>query len=165
MMMDQAGGDGGAARVIRIRDLGRMVAVSPPRANDNRRRLERPAMPLARLALAATAGGDDRGASRDPGGDGRRAGSTAAAVPAALGAGWLAPQIALWSAGLGAASRFPAVASGLALYRAWSEVGLAGAASCASVAASGIELVGAAVMGTLAAATPAATRAARRPDR
>lgn len=150
--------------MIRARDLGRLVAAWPPRANDNRRRRERPAMPLARLVLAGEAGADadaGRGPDGDRPGVQRPAGGAAGAtLPVGLGAGWLAPQIALWAAGIGAACRLPAFSSGLALCRAWSEVGLAGAASCASLAASGIELVGVALAGTLAAATPAA--AARR---
>lgn len=148
--------------MIRARDLGRLVAAWPPRANDNRRRCDRPALPLARLVLAGevrAAGGRAPDGDR-PGGH-RPAGG--AAQGGGLGMGWLAPQIALWSAGFGAACRLPAFSSSLALCRAWSEVSLAGAVSCASLAASGIELVGVALAGALAAVTPAA--AARRPGR
>lgn len=143
--------------MIRAWDLGRPVGAWPPRANDNRRRRERPVMPLASLVLAAEPGDTvDLGSGGDPRADRKPAGSADRAdLPLALAAGWLAPPIAIWSAGIGAACRLPAVSSGLALCRAWSELGLAGAASCASLAASGIELVGVALAGTLAAATPA----------
>lgn len=156
-MIDQVGNGGGAARVIRAGDVGRMVAAAPPRANDNRRRRERPAMPLARLALAGTAGYTaDSGAGIGRPTEPPPTVADGPALPVGLGAGFLAPQLAIWSAGVGATWRLPPFSSSLALYRAWSELGLAGAASCASLAASGIEIIGAALLSTLAATMPKA---------
>lgn len=144
--------------MIRAQEVGRLAMVATARANDNRHRSERAAVPLARVVLAAA--GPRPLAGRPPGG---ARPATAEAPPgrpsSTFGSAWLAPQAALWTAGMGAACRLPPVASGLALYRAWSEVGLAGAASFASVAASGVEMVGVALMGVLAAALPPAGRA------
>lgn len=166
-MMNPVGGDGRAARVIRAQEVGRLNGFAAARANDNgpvghaRRPGERGGVALARAVLAAA--GPTVSA---------RAPFAARPLPArpdgpaaAAGPPWLAAPAALWTAGLDSACRLPPVASGLALWRAWSEVGLAGAATCASVAASGVELLGVTVAGLLGAALPRPGRAPSATDR
>jgi hypothetical protein len=151
-MSEQAGGEGATARLIRSDGLVRMVRGSLASANDNRR-TERGAVSLAR-AVVTTAGAAARRAplsASDP-----LARRPAAPPDPAWGRAttWLGQNLALWSAGLGAACRLPPVAVGLALWRAWSEVGLTGMATCASVAASIAELAALALAGALGAAAP-----------
>jgi hypothetical protein len=136
-----------------------MVRCSLASANDNRRRAERGAVSLAR-AVVATGGAPGRRSplsASDP-----LARRPAAPPDPAWGRAttWLGQNLALWSAGLGAACRLPPIASGLALWRAWSEVGLTGMATCASVAASGAELAALTIAGMLGAAA----RRRRAPD-
>lgn len=158
-MSEQVGGEWVTARLIRSDGLVRMVRCSLASANDNRRRAERGAVSLAR-AVVATGGAPGR-RSPLPAADPPAPRRCAPPDPAAgLATTWLGQSLALWSTGLGAACRLPPIASGLALWRAWSEVGLTGMATCASVAASGAELAALTIAGMLGAAA----RRRRAPD-
>lgn len=169
-MSEHGGCERGTARLIRAGEVGRLVPLATERANDNRRRSGRGPGTLARAVVAAAPARHDRA---EPAHAVRpwpaRPEPDRPAPGLALATSWLGPNLAFWSLGLRTACRLPPVASGLALCRAWSELGLSGAASCASVAASGAELFGLAVTGMIAAAIPgrrppAAASAERAPD-
>jgi hypothetical protein len=150
-MSEQGGRERGAARLIRTDQFVRPVLSTGALANDNRRRLERGSVSLAR-AVVGTAP-CHRPLSRSAPTAPRRPEPSPPDPSLALAVGWLGQNLALWTSGVGAACRLPPVASGLALWRACSELGFVGVASCASLAASGVELVGVTIAGVLGAAT------------
>ncbi len=151
-MSEHGGCERDAARLIRTDQLVRPILWNGALANDNRRRLERGSVSLARAVVgAAPCLRPVPGPKPTPP---HRPEPSPPDPSLALAVGWLGQNLALWTRGVGAACRLPPVASGLALWRACSELGLASAASCASLAASGVELMGVTIAGVLGAATP-----------
>ncbi|MCS6778617.1 MAG: hypothetical protein NZ555_02805 [Geminicoccaceae bacterium] len=130
--------------MIRTREVGRLPsgAARGP-ANDNARAADRPAPAGARFLPNAP----------------RARRLVPASGPARSADGAVAP-FGWWMAGVDAFCRLPPVATTLACVRAWSELGMLGAAGCTTLAAAGTELAGL-VVGSLvtAAATPALVRA------
>ncbi|BCX17961.1 MAG: hypothetical protein KatS3mg117_1643 [Geminicoccaceae bacterium] len=151
-MGDRGGGERRELGLIRAEVLARPVRLALAAANDDRRRAERGAVSLARAVVGAAGGPVRRSVS--PSAIAARPPAPAPSDPAsALATSWLGQSLALWSTGLGVACRLPPVASGLALWRAWSELGLSGMASCAGLAARSAELAALALTGVLDAAT------------
>ncbi len=151
-MSEQSGCERGVARLIRTDRLVRPIFSIGTSANDNRRRFERGSLSLAGAVVGAAP--RLQSVPEPTPAPPRRPEPLPPGPSLALAVGWLGQNLALWTSGVGAACQLPPVASGLALWRACSELGLVGVASCASLAASGVELVGVTLAGVLGAATP-----------
>lgn len=151
-MSEHDGCERGAARLIRTDQLVRPIVSRGALANDNRRRLERGSVSLAQAVVgAAPCLRPVAGPTPVPP---RRVDPSPSDPSLGLAVGWFGQNLALWTRGVVAACRLPPLAPGLALWQACSELGLAGAAGYASLAASGVELVGVTLAGLLGAATP-----------
>jgi hypothetical protein len=151
-MGDRGGGERRELGLIRAEVLARPVRLALAAANDDRRRAERGAVSLARAVVGA-AGGSVRRPATSSAIAPRPPAPTPSDPASALATSWLGQSLALWSTGLGVACRLPPVASGLALWRAWSELGLSGVASCMGLAAHSVELASLALVGVIDAAT------------
>lgn len=147
-MGDRGGGERREPGLIRAEVFARPVRLARTAANDDHRRAERGAVSLARAVVGA-AGGSVRRPAIAP----RPLAPVPSDPASALATSWLGQSLALWSTSLGVACRLPPVASGLALWRAWSELGLSGVASCAGLAARSAELAALALTEVLDATT------------
>jgi len=150
-MSERGGGEPRVVSLTRADLLGGAVRIAVASANDNRRRAERGAVLLGR----AVAGAGGCSVRRPPASAAITAQPPAPTVPDPASApttSWLGQSLALWSASLGVACRLPPIASGLACWYAWSELGLSGVASCASVVARSAELASLAITRMLDAA-------------
>jgi len=150
-MSERGGGEPRVVSLTRADLLGGAVRIAIVSANDNLRRAEHGAVSLAGAVVGA--GGSP--VRRSEASTATAARPSTPALPDPLPApatGWLGQSLALWSASLALACRLPPIGSGLAWWYAWSELGLSGAASCASVVARGAELASLAITAMLDAA-------------
>ncbi len=158
-MIEHGDGERTPVRLIRLPDLVRVVAQPAALANDNRRRIERDAVALARIVVA--------GAPPRPVAPSRPAPPStrppSRCEPAALPAcTWPAGSWMPWGAAWADPCRWPPLVSGLALWRAWGALGIGGAAGCAGLAATGVELLGATLLALAGSTSPARSPSAPR---